>query len=276
MNQVNQNITNVSNNMKTYKLNQKDLYEDFQENLLSAGDPTRLSQAAYIYHPDTSFSLNKKGGLMFNLDGQEIDYANFNPPSAKATSTATALLKLTDQVYNKAFKSGQAANQYSSANLRMQIEDAIGSNPDIAKSLVMDGLLTNTPLKISEASFKDPTTLKNDLVDQIMNGIMAASDAGAKDYAIKNRNTNDGDNKSKLQYNIEVLKAIKGGAKGVKTKLYDSITGTKSFEPSEIIYDSTGYYIFDKNGNKLVIINENGALGKDAQRFGVTSLDQLK
>jgi hypothetical protein len=73
-----------------------------------------------------------------------------------------------------------------------------------------------------------------------------------------------------------VLKAIKGGAKGVKTKLYDSITGTKSFEPSEIIYDSTGYYIFDKNGNKLVIINENGALGKDAQRFGVTSLDQLK
>jgi hypothetical protein len=50
----------------------------------------------------------------------------------------------------------------------------------------MDGLLTNTPLKISEASFKDPTTLKNDLVDQIMNGIMAASDAGAKDYAVKN------------------------------------------------------------------------------------------
>lgn len=192
MNQVNQNITNVSNNMKTYKLNQKDLYEDFQENLLSSGDPTRLSQAEYMYKPGASFSLNKKGGLVFNIDGQEIEYANFNPPSAKATSTATALLKLTDQVYNKAFRSGQAANQYSSANLRMQIEDAIGSNPDIAKSLVMDGLLTNTPLKISEASFTDPAALKNDLVNQIMNGIMAASDAGAKDYAVKNQETNPG------------------------------------------------------------------------------------
>jgi hypothetical protein len=275
MNQVNQNITNVSNNMKTYKLNQKDLYEDFQENLLSAGDPTRLSQAAYIYHPDTSFSLNKKGGLMFNLDGQEIDYANFNPPSAKATSTATALLKLTDQVYNKAFKSGQAANQYSSANLRMQIEDAIGSNPDIAKSLVMDGLLTNTPLKISEASFKDPTTLKNDLVDQIMNGIMAASDAGAKDYAVKNPG---GPNGSKVfstddaKNNITRLNQVKNAIDG--NLPVNNILQFK--DRSEIIYDSTGYYIFDKNGNKLVIINENGALGKDAQRFGVTSLDQLK
>lgn len=276
MNQVNQNITNVSNNMKTYKLNQKDLYEDFQENLLSSGDPTRLSQAEYMYKPGASFSLNKKGGLMFNIDGEEIEYANFNPPSAKATSTATALLKLTDQVYNKAFRSGQAANQYSSANLRMQIEDAIGSNPDIAKSLVMDGLLTNTPLKISEASFTDPAKLKNDLVNQIMNGIMAASNAGAKDYAVKNQNNNNNNNENKLQYNVGVLKAIKGGAVGVETKLYDSITGTKSFEPAEIIYDKTGYYIFDKNGNKLVIINENGLLGKDAARFGVTSLDQLK
>ncbi len=275
MNQVNQNITNVSNNMKTYKLNQKDLFEDYNENLLSKGDPTRLSQAASIYNPEASFSLNNKGGLMFNVDGQEIDYANFNPPSAKATSTATALLKLTDQVYNKAFRSGQAANEYSSANLRMQIEDAIGSNPDIAKSLVMDGLLTNTPLKISEASFADPATLKNDLVNQIMNGIMAASDAGAKDYAIKNRNTNNTNSENKLEYNIGVLKAIKGGAKGVETKLYDAITGTKSFEPDAIIYDQTGYYIFDKNGNKLVIIDENGALGKDAKRFGVTNLDQL-
>ena len=185
------------------------------------------------------------------------------------------MLKLTDQVYNKAFRSGQAANEYSSANLRMQIEDAIGSNPDIAKSLVMDGLLTNTPLKISEASFADPATLKNDLVNQIMNGIMAASDAGAKDYAIKNRNTNNTNSENKLEYNIGVLKAIKGGAKGVETKLYDAITGTKSFEPDAIIYDQTGYYIFDKNGNKLVIIDENGALGKDAKRFGVTNLDQL-
>ncbi len=276
MNQVNQNITNLSNNMKTYKLNQKDLYEDFQENLLSSGDPTRLSQAEYMYKPGASFSLNKKGGLVFNIDGQEIEYANFNPPSAKATSTATALLKLTDQVYSKAFRSGQAANQYSSANLRMQIEDAIGSNPDIAKSLVMDGLLTNTPLKISEASFTDPAALKNDLVNQIMNGIMAASDAGAKDYAVKNQNNNNNNNENKLQYNVDVLKAIKGGAVGVETKLYDSITGTKSFEPAEIIYDKTGYYIFDKLGNKLVIINENGLLGKDAARFGVTSLDQLK
>ncbi len=33
--------------------------------------------------------------------------------------------------------------------------------------------------------------------------------------------------------------------------------------------------IFDNNGNKLVIIDENGALGKDAKRFGVTNLDQL-
>lgn len=276
MNSVNQDITNLSNISKTYKLNQKDLLEDYQENLLSMGDPLRLSQAASIYHPDAMFSLDENGSMIFDINGQKIDYADFNNPAPKATSSATSILKLTDGVYNSSFRSGQALNQYKLANIRSQIEEVVGGNADVARSLVMDNLLANTPLAIDDENYKDPDKLQTTLVNDIMKGILAASNKGVSDYKIKNQNNNNNNNENKLQYNVDVLKAIKGGAVGVETKLYDSITGTKSFEPAEIIYDKTGYYIFDKNGNKLVIINENGLLGKDAKRFGVTSLDQLK
>ena len=276
MNSVNQDITNLSNISKTYKLNQKDLLEDHQENLLSMGDPLRLNQSASIYHPSAIFSLDENGSMIFDVNGKKIDYADFNNPAPKATSSATAILKLTDNVYSSSFRNGQALNQYKLANIRSQIEEVVGGNPDIARSLVMDNLLTNTPLAINEKDYNDPDKLQTTLVNNIMEGILAASNKGVSDYNSKNRNTNNTNNENKLEYNIGVLKAIKGGAKGVETNLYDAITGTKSFKPDAIIYDQTGYYIFDKNGNKLVIINENGALGKDAARFGVTSLDQLK
>jgi len=186
MNSVNQDITNLSNITKTYKLNQKDLLEDYQENLLSAGDPLRLNQAASIYDRDAVFNLDENGSMIFDVDGKKINYADFNNPAPKATNSATAILKLTDNVYNTSFKNGQSLNQYKLANIRSQIEEVIGGNPDIARSLVMDNLLTNTPLAINDEDYNDPTKLQVKLVDDIMKGIMAASNKGVNDYKIQN------------------------------------------------------------------------------------------
>ena len=192
MNSVNQDITNLSNISKTYKLNQKDLLEDYQENLLSMGDPLRLSQAASIYHPDAMFSLDENGSMIFDINGQKINYADFNNPAPKATSSATSILKLTDDVYNSSFRSGQALNQYKLANIRSQIEEVVGGNADIARSLVMDNLLTNTPLAIDDENYKNPDKLQTTLVNDIMKGILAASNKGVSDYAVKNQKTNPG------------------------------------------------------------------------------------
>lgn len=189
MNSVNQDITNLSNISKTYKLNQKDLLEDYQENLLSMGDPLKLNQAASIYDPSAIFSLDENGSMIFDVNGQKIDYADFNNPAPKATSSATSILKLTDNVYNSSFKSGQALNQYKLANIRSQIEEVVGGNPDIARSLVMDKLLTNTPLAIDEEDYNDPDKLQTTLVNDIMEGILAASNKGVSDYNGKNGRT---------------------------------------------------------------------------------------
>jgi hypothetical protein len=189
MNSVNQDITNLSNITKTYKLNQKDLLEDYQENLLSAGDPLRLNQAASIYNRDAVFNLDENGSMIFDVDGKKINYADFNNPAPKATNSATAILKLTDNVYNTSFKNGQSLNQYKLANIRSQIEEVIGGNPDIARSLVMDNLLTNTPLAINDEDYNDPTKLQVKLVNDIMKGIMAASNKGVNDYNSKNGRT---------------------------------------------------------------------------------------
>jgi len=218
MNSVNQDITNLSNISKTYKLNQKDLLEDYQENLLSMGDPLRLNQAASIYDPSAIFSLDENGSMIFDVNGQKIDYADFNNPAPKATSSATAILKLTDNVYNSSFKNGQALNQYKLANIRSQIEEVVGGNPDIARSLIMDNLLTNTPLAINEEDYNDPDKLQTTLVNDIMEGILAASNKGVSDYKIQNpsgpkggKSFSSDDMKANATRLNEAIKAINTG-----------------------------------------------------------------
>jgi hypothetical protein len=218
MNSVNQDITNLSNISKTYKLNQKDLLEDYQENLLSMGDPLRLNQAASIYDPSAIFSLDENGSMIFDVNGQKIDYADFNNPAPKATNSATAILKLTDDVYNSSFRSGQTLNQYKLANIRSQIEEVVGGNPDIARSLIMDNLLTNTPLAIDDENYKDPEKLQVTLVNDIMEGILAASNKGVNDYKIKNpggikngRAFSSDDMKANATRLNEAIKAINTG-----------------------------------------------------------------
>jgi len=217
MNSVNQDITNLSNISKTYKLNQKDLLEDYQENLLSMGDPLRLNQAASIYDPSAIFSLDENGSMIFDVDGKKIDYADFNNPAPKATNSATAILKLTDNVYNSSFRNGQALNQYKLANIRSQIEEVVGGNPDIARSLIMDNLLTNTPLAINEEDYNDPDKLQTTLVNDIMEGILAASNKGVSDYKIQNpggSKGNKGFSTGDAKNNISRLNQIKDAIDG--------------------------------------------------------------
>jgi hypothetical protein len=190
MNQANQDIINAANNLKAYKNNQVELFEDFNDNLLSAGDPIKLNQAASIYNPSATFSFKPNGGLMFETDYGQVDYSMFKNPAPKANKTATALLEITEKVYNGSFKSGQEVNQYQLSSLRSQIQDAIGGNQDVARSIVMDKLLTNTPLDISDEDFSDPSRLSSVLVDRLLEGIVSASKKGVSDNNSQNYNSN--------------------------------------------------------------------------------------
>jgi len=274
MQQVNNQFQTLANNLKVYKENQADFVSDGYENRLSMANTGAVDRAAYMYNKSTPFTIDN-GNLMFNHEGETINYTDYKNPSLKAFGTADAIMKIANNVH----KTKQKLTDYQKSSIRLQLTDAFSQNPNALRSIVVDKLLTDGLLDIDYSVYSDPSKTA-ELQEEVISQLVGSMEKIALDsYSAANPPSNptggQGLDASQIGYNIKLLQAAKGGATGISGKLFDRITGNKSFTPNEFKYDATGFYIYDSKGNQYVIIDSEGKLGKDAPRFGISSVTQI-
>ena len=184
MNSVNNSFVNLSNTLKTYKANQAEFVDDFQNNRLSNGDLVRKKQAGEIYDPLTSFSI-ENGDFIFNTsDGNKVNFRDFKNPSEKAFKTATSIANIANTVY----KAGAKLNPTQASSIRLQLEEAFNTNPDALRSIAADGFFNGQPMAINQEALnnvENTDELQAMVINQLMEGISASALQGYNDKQSK-------------------------------------------------------------------------------------------
>jgi hypothetical protein len=184
MNSVNNSFVNLSNTLKTYKANQAEFVDDFQNNRLSNGDLVRKKQAGEIYDPKTIFSI-ENGDFVFNTsDGNKVNFRDFKNPSEKAFKTATSIANIANTVY----KAGAKLNPTQASSIRLQLEEAFNTNPDALRSIAADGFFNGQPMAINQEALnnvENTDELQAIVIDQLMEGISSSALQGYNDKQAK-------------------------------------------------------------------------------------------
>lgn len=278
MQQVNNQFQTLANNLKVYKENQADFISDGYENRLSMANTNAVDQAAYMYNKSTPFTIDN-GNLIFNYEGETINYTDYKNPSLKAFGTADAIMKIANNVH----KTKQKLTDYQKSSIRLQLTDAFSQNPNALRSIVVDKLLTDGLLDIDYSVYSDPSKTA-ELQEEVISQLVGSMEKIALDsYNAANPPKPTGAvglEASEMAYNKSILKSLAEGTTGISSKLYDRETGNKSFTFSSSKYDETGFFIYDADGNtyKILEVDNKGEakLGEDASRFGISSVTQLQ
>jgi hypothetical protein len=178
MNSINREFVAAANNLKTYKDSQVGFYNEFDEGRISNGDLKALNQAKEIYSPEANFSING-GALVFNVDGDEIEFSKFKNPSSKAFAAAGTIMDMAEQYH----KSGRQMDQYAEANLRLKLEDILSKEPGVLKSLANDKLFNSKIMNIDPIltdSDEYGAELREKVTDEIVRALKEAADLGYK------------------------------------------------------------------------------------------------
>ena len=178
MNSINREFVALANNLKTYKDSQVGFYNDFDEGRISNGDLKALNQAKDIYSPEANFNING-GALVFDVDGDEIEFSKFKNPSSKAFAAAGTIMDMAEQYH----KSGRQMDQYAEANLRLKLEDILSKEPGVLKSLANDKLFNSKIMNIDPIltdSDEYGTELREKVTDEIVRALKEAADLGYK------------------------------------------------------------------------------------------------
>ena len=287
MQQVNNQFQTLANNLKVYKENQADFISDGYENRLSMANTGAVDQAAYMYNKSTPFTVDN-GNLMFNYEGETINYTDYKNPSLKAFGTADAIMKIANNVH----KTKQKLTDYQKSSIRLQLTDAFSQNPNALRSRVVDKLLTDGLLDIDYSVYSDPSKtaeLQEEVISQLVGSMekIALDSYNAANPPGGPTGGGKGLDAPKIGYNIRVVGNVLKGQHSGKIELYDREYGTKTLNVSKIRQDASGISIFYKaktadgsiEDKELVILemDENGkpTLGKDAARVGISSETQI-
>ena len=192
MNSVNRSFENLDANIKGYTEDKIDYHENWKEGQVSKGDTSRYSKASEIYDPSTVFNISENGGMTFGEGENSIDYSDWTPPAPLAHTQATTIFKLANSAHDNSFNSGREVTSGQLEVYRSQLEESIGANPDVIKSLSNDNLLSKYPENLPEYSGKpeDYKEWKDSYIDKIIKGVEASSKQGVDEYNAKNNNQN--------------------------------------------------------------------------------------
>ncbi len=189
MNGVNRAFVSANASIKNYVKDRIKYKEDFDKGYLSKGDATRYAQASDLYDPSATFSMSGKGSMFFGEGKDSINYNDWTPPAAPAHTQATAIFNIVSNAHDVSFSSGQAITSDKLKVYRGQLNELIGKNPDIIKSLAKDNLLTDYREELPEYSGKpeDYEEWKNNYIDKILEGVKNSSKQGVMEHKVKNR-----------------------------------------------------------------------------------------
>lgn len=140
MNQVKQNLINLSNQQNAITTNQQQYLDDYQANRLSKANymGDNPSGLVDVYTHRSPMSIDAGGNIMFDVNGKPQLYKNIADYSLKASDTANGILDIVDKVYNSKSKLSNGQIMQINNRLRTLVE---GGGRSTLLSLVKDNLL---------------------------------------------------------------------------------------------------------------------------------------
>jgi hypothetical protein len=238
LNRIQGAINTFAQQKKAYIANRIQMKDsDFDE--YSRVDPKQVENFTSMYGNGAGFTIDETGNMIFKgIDGEDMPFYLSKEPDKKAQDEASAITKIADDIITKAY-SGKKIDQ-DLINLKL---DAIIKNSQQARSLLQDGVLSDTIINIPE----DFKLEKDDkaVVDQTKN-LLAKSlmDTYSEKYKPNIENTKSRKPEPKTELQTQLINVVKTQ---VDKKLPIIIKDRIKLQPS-----NNGYQVleYEKDKNK--------------------------
>ena len=186
LNEINNSISNLSDQIKAYKKNKLDFAEMNEKDMWSAGnDPESNAQAQIIYglsDNPTPFTISQDGNLGFKIGDKEVSFNDYDPPFMKDYKTAKFI---TDQA-NTLFNAHTELSQQKISTLKLGLEQQL-ADPNALKSIISSDFTVNG-LDFSNIVYNpdDIAGTRKQVIDAIIMGYQDVAKEGVAEYKRKN------------------------------------------------------------------------------------------
>lgn len=264
LNEINASISNLSDQIKSYKKNRLEFADMNEKDMWSAGNnPESNAQAQIIYGLNNSpipFTISQDGNLGFNIDGNQINFNDYEPPFMKDYKTA----KYVTNQANTLFNAHTELSQQKISTLRLGLEEQL-ADPNSLKSLISSDFTVNG-LDFSNIVYNpdDIAGTRKQVIDTIIMGYQDVAKEGVAEYKRKNPGAREGNpNPGNVVTNADGTQTyVSPDTSGPTAGDVDSYPDTKQGDYAMRIDQSTDYAI---NSMEQVTRTVKGPDGKEVK-----------
>ena len=190
MNQINNDISNLSDQVKAYKENKLAFVDMNEKDMWSAGNNPESNQQAQLIYGLGDFTppmqINGNGDLAFNINGNNVRFNDYKSPFLKDYKTATYITNQANTIYNSGAKLTDAKRNTIRLGLEQQLADPNSLKSVISNDFTVDGL------DFSNIVFnpEDIAGTRSQVIDAILNGYDSVAATGYNEKQNKNGGSN--------------------------------------------------------------------------------------
>lgn len=189
MNQINNDISNLSDQVKAYKENKLAFVDMNEKDMWSAGNNPESNQQAQLIYGLGDFTppmqINSNGDLAFNVNGNNIRFNDYKSPFLKDYKAATYITTQANTIYNSGVKLNDAKRNTIRLGLEQQLADPNSLRSIISNDFTVDGL------DFSNIVFnpEDIAGTRKQVIDTILNGFDSVANAGYSEKQNKGKDS---------------------------------------------------------------------------------------
>lgn len=244
MNQINNDISNLSDQVKSYKENKLAFVDMNEKDMWSAGNNPESNQQAQLIYGLGDFTppmqINSNGDLAFNVNGNNIRFNDYKSPFLKDYKAATYITTQANTIYNSGVKLNDAKRNTIRLGLEQQLADPNSLRSVISNDFTVDGL------DFSNIVFnpEDIAGTRKQVIDTILNGFDSVANAGYSEK--QNKGKNSSVNPGNVVKNADGTQTyVSPNKTGPLVGDVDSYTDTKQGDYAMRIDQATDYAIND-------------------------------
>lgn len=265
MSEVNNNISNLSGQLKNYKEAKVQYEADNDKRIWSGGvgNAAAQSQSSSIYGFDeenkAQLQIGDGGNMQFNYNNNVVNWTNHKDPYLKNFKTAEYITNTANTIANNRLElTDEKAN-----TIRLTLDNTLADDEALRSLVAGDFEYEGINLKDIIYNEKDPNATKKEVIDRIINGYKAVGARSKAEYG----NEDDPNKKDNIntRFEAKVQAALKGG------QIFE-IEDTPNDKPVIIIPKGQEYKGIIQNQNVMAIIA--GYTDEGAPIFQLRTIEQ--
>lgn len=183
MNEINNDITNLSDQVKSYKQSKIDFADINEKDMWSAGNNPESNKTAQLIYGlgenKAAIQISDNGDLNFNVNGSNVKFNDYESPFLKDYKVATYITNQANTIYNSGAKLTDAKRNTIRLGLEQQLADPNSLKSVISNDFTVDGLDFSNIVFNSD----DIAGTRQQVIDAILNGYESVASSG---YSEKN------------------------------------------------------------------------------------------